>query len=255
MLSPEWLSAFVPVGTLNGADTWQPLGAGVLFHAPPFVWLVTANHVIKDAGAERVAVLVSLRSGGVAVIDLTSVYKYGDLSWIRDSSRDLAIGPMPLAPEWNIKAVGEDLCMKLEEVSPSMQCFTVGCPYGVPGLDPQRATPLVLDGVVAGTNPATRSIYISAPTFPGNSGGPILVVRVPYSPSGGSTVGRPTVLLAGIVRETALVQGSGESQPIPPLHLGVGISITAAIEMLQSPEAAELARKVAQAVPNNASGK
>ena len=234
MLTDEWLSVFVPVGVLKQPDSWQPVGAGVLFHAPPCVWLLTANHVIRDAGGEHVAVLVNHRQGGIVVVDLTEIHQQNNIQWVTNPSLDIAAGLMPLSPDWNIKAITEDFCISLQQVLPSMPCYTVGCPYGVASLDPRRATPLVLDGIVSGVNPDSRLIYISAPTFPGNSGGPVLVIRVPYNPSGGLVVGSPTVLLAGLVREMTLVQTNGLSHPMPALHLGIGVSIEVALELLKS---------------------
>lgn len=244
MLTDEWLSVFVPVGVLKQPDSWQPLGAGVLFHAPPCVWLLTADHVIRDAGGEHVAVLASHRQGGMVVVDLTEVHQQHDVQWVRNPSLDIAAGLMPLSPDWNIKAVTEDFCISLQQILPSMPCYTVGCPYGVATLDPRRATPLVLDGVVSGVNHDSRLIYISALTFPGNSGGPVLVIRVPYDPSGGLVVGRTTVLLAGLVREMALVQANGSSHSMPALHLGIGVSIEAGLELLQSEVATAQMKKL-----------
>jgi len=234
MLTDEWLSVFAPVGVLKQPDAWQPLGAGVLFHTGSCLWLLTADHVIRDASGEHVAVLVNHHKDGMVVVDLTEVHQQHDVQWVRNPSLDVAASLMPSSPDWNIKAATEDFCISLKQILPSMPCYTVGCPYGVATLDQKRATPLVLDGVVSGVNPDSRLIYISAPTFPGNSGGPVLVIRVPYDPGGSLVVGRPTVLLAGLVREMALVQANGSSHAAPALHLGIGVSIEVALELLKS---------------------
>jgi S1-C subfamily serine protease len=129
----------------------------------------------------------------------------------------------------------------MPEIIPSMLSFTVGCPYGLPGVDPQQATPLVLHGAISGVNRESRKIYTSAPTFPGNSGGPLLVVRPPFDPSGRTImVGSPTVLLAGIMLESALLSSPIPGDKIPPLHLGVAAPIEAVFTLLDSPQAQEL---------------
>ena len=90
---------------------------------------------------------------------------------------------MPSSPDFCIKAVTAEKCLRMTELVPSMPCFTVGCPYGLHGLNPQEATPLVLDGVISGVDPVSRKVYTSAPTFPGNSGGPLIALRTHFESS------------------------------------------------------------------------
>lgn len=236
MLTREWLSAFVPIGVLRAPNDWVPIGAGVLFHDPPVVWLITAAHVVKGAKGHKVVPLVTHAKGGLVVIqldDIQSKYGYG---WHLHEKLDIAATLMPLSPDWQIKAIGEKLCIKMDELVPSMQCYTVGCPYGVRGFDPQRATPLVLDGIIAGLDTSSSTIYTSAPTFPGNSGGPIIVRRDPFNPAGGLVVGQPVLLLAGIILQASVVsaQNASGSSPLPPLHLGIGVSIEAVLQLTKS---------------------
>lgn len=239
MLTSEWLSAFVPLGIMQSSDEWIPLGAGVLFHDPPIVWLVTANHVVNSAKGVGMAPLVTKSNGGIAVVGIQDYQHNYGYRWHSDVTRDIAITLMPVSAEWRIKAIDESLCIKISELVPSMACYTVGCPYGARGFDPQRATPLVLDGIISGLDPESGSIYTSVPTFPGNSGGPIIVRRDPFNPSGGLTVGAPVLLLAGIMLQVWLVPSPDPSGPssIPPLHLGVGITIEAALNLIRSPSA------------------
>ncbi len=238
MLSQDWLSAFVPIGLLRHGDTWIPKGAGVLVHNPPFVWLITASHVIPTSTTDHIGLFVTDREQGRRVcLDLTKEQQAYKVDWVRDPANDVAACLMPLNPVWEIKAVGQELCTPFQELLPSMQCYTVGCPYGLAGVDPQRATPLVLDGIVCGINSGDRLIYISTPTFPGNSGGPIIVVRPPYNPGGSIVVGTPTVFLAGIVREQVIIRGDEKDAPM--LHLGRGSPISIALELIQSTKAQE----------------
>jgi hypothetical protein len=46
---------------------------------------------------------------------------------------------------------------------------------GDPQIDPLR--PLLRFGIVAGTNPARKTIILDCPSYPGNSGGPVLEVE------------------------------------------------------------------------------
>lgn len=240
MLTRQWLSAFVPIGVLRSANEWVPIGAGVLFHEPPVIWLITANHVVKNAEGHEIAPLVSAKGGGVTPVRIPEIQEKYGFGWHADESQDVAVTLMPVSSDWEIKAIDESLCMNRSELIPSMPCYTVGCPYGVTGFDPQRATPLVLDGIVSGLDPESGYIYTSVPTFPGNSGGPIIVRRDPFNPAGGALIGRPILFLAGILLQARLVSSSADPSTalsLPPLHLGVGVSIEAALALIKSSSA------------------
>ena len=237
MLTREWLSAFVPIGVLRSANEWIPVGAGVLFHQPPVIWLITANHVVENAKGHEIAPLVSAKGGGVTPVRIQEAQREYCYSWHADETQDIAVTLMPVSAEWEIKAIDESLCMKRSDLIPSMPCYTVGCPYGVRGFDPQRTTPLVLDGIVSGVDTETGYIYTSVPTFPGNSGGPIIVRRDPFNPAGGAVIGRPILFLAGILLQARLVSSPSDPSAavsMPPLHLGVGVSIEGALALIKS---------------------
>jgi len=246
MLSTEWLNAFAPVGSLRDQGAWVAHGAGVFFHKPPVLWLVTANHVVEQAGIESVSVLVTKSGGGnVIVVPIGKIVVQQGLGWIRDPHNDLAAAPMPMAAEFGIKALTEQYCIRLCDLLPSMPCFTIGCPYGLHGLDPTRANPLVLDGVIAGVDPERRRVFTSAPTFRGNSGGPLIAVRSPFSTDGRLWgIGRPTVLFAGIMIESLFVPSEIPGPANPPLHLGRAVPVDAVIELLDSEPARAVCARV-----------
>lgn len=240
MLNQEWLQAFLPIGTLKG-NRWTAIGAGFLFLDEPIVWLVTAKHVIRTAGESAVGVLIGRRNGGVELVNVTDFHQAHDLWWHEHEGADVAIGLMPQNPDWSMKAVGRDLCLPIDEALPSLVCYTVGCPYGLRGLDPTRATPLVLDGIIAGTNSTRREIYATTPTFPGNSGGPLLVLKTPFNPSGGLVVGQQIMHVGGVMIQTSLLPDP-EDSGIPPLHLGVALSMEVVLELLDG-QAVQAARR------------
>lgn len=233
MLSNDWLKAFYPIGHVERGERWSAVGAGVLFSHRRVLWIVTANHVVEEAGSST-SLLLGHASEQVTVLELGAAQKEHGLGWIRDSPRDLAEALMPRFPEMDIKAVSQKLCLPLSGVVPSMSSFTVGCPYGVRGFDPTRATPLVLDGVISGTNPKEGLIYTSAPTFPGNSGGPLIGSRSP----------RTKILLAGIVLVTAMVPPPDDASYDPPLRLGIARSIDTVLELLDSGDATKMLARI-----------
>jgi hypothetical protein len=138
MLTTEWLSAFAPVGGLGNDSLWAAFGAGVFFHKPPIVWIVTARHVIERVGRQLLTVLVTRSSGdGVIVVKVGEILASHGLAWVEDDLNDIAAAPMATSPDFGFKAVTPENCLRLTELIPSMPCFTVGCPYGLHGLNPQ----------------------------------------------------------------------------------------------------------------------
>src|SRR5207244_1345272 len=155
---------------------------------------------------------------GMIVVEVGKILADSRLSWVQDPASDLAAIPVPLSPDFGIRAITAEYCLRFGDLVPSMPCFTIGCPYGLRGVDPKRATPLVLDGTICRVDSANRRIYTNAPTFSGNSGGPLIAIRSPFSPEGAMVAGRPTVLLSGIMLQSALVPSAEPEDRMPPLH-------------------------------------
>jgi hypothetical protein len=207
----------------------------VFFLKPPLLWLVTANHVVEAIGQDALSALVTQSSGdAVTVVEVGKILAGHNLAWVRDDGSDLAAAPMAVSPDLQIKAVSREWCLSFQDLVPSMPCFALGCPYGLRGVNPQRATPLVLDGVISGIDPTSRRIFTSVPAFPGNSGGPLIVVRSPFDPGGSLAVGRRTVLFAGVMLQSALISPGVPAFQTPPLHLGVAVPADAVFELLDS---------------------
>ena len=78
-----------------------------------------------------------------------------------------------------IVGLGTDTIKKYDEVLVANDVLLFGYPTSLgiqesPQLDPQR--PLLRRGIVAGLNPNAKSIIIDCPSYPGNSGGPVVEV-------------------------------------------------------------------------------
>jgi hypothetical protein len=228
----------------------------VFFYRPPLVWLVTANHVVQRIGEQKVVTFVHrLSDRQVLGVEIGKILADRGLSWLLDPKNDLAASPMAFGPDrFDMTPLHADVCLPLNELRPAMPCVTVGCPYGLPGIDPTRVTPLVLGGVIAGVDTGGHRIYTDAPTFFGNSGGPLVVFRSPFEDfiSGGFMItSRRTTLLAGIITRMDTVTplttddslpNSGEKPP--PLRLGGATPTDAIISLLDSEEALAIAAMV-----------
>ena len=243
MLSSEWLSAFAPVGGLRDDNQWAAFGACVFFRMPTVLWMVTARHVVQAVGRRALTILARRSSGeGALLVNVGEILANHVLSWVEDEASDLAAAPMPTSTEFGITALTPDHCLPMTDLLPSMPCFTAGCPYGLPPLDPQRGLPLVLDGVISGVDPVGRKVYTSAPTFPGNSGGPLVAYRKQVNRPGGLLVVRREIFLAGIMSETKLLPDPDNR--IPPLHLGVAAPADAVLALLDSDQARAITARV-----------
>ena len=242
MLNEEWLKAFLPVGVLRDAQ-WAATGAGFLLSDDPFAWVVTAKHVVAEVRGADIGTFVSKVNGDIEFVNLSDAHRNGGLGWHLHESEDVAVGLMPLDTNWDIKALSRNHCIGFSQITPSSACYTVGCPYGLPGLDPTRNTPLVLDGIVSGTSSSPKRIYTSAPTFPGNSGGPLVIVQAPFNPVGGLTVGGQIVFVGGVMSQTALIPNPNDSS-FPPLHLGIATPIEFAWELVEREPARAQKRKL-----------
>jgi len=79
-----------------------------------------------------------------------------------------------------ILGVGIDTVKHFENVLTANPIYVFGYPTSlgikeIPQIDPLR--PLLRFGIVAGTNPASKTIILDCPSYPGNSGGPVLEVE------------------------------------------------------------------------------
>jgi len=92
--------------------------------------------------------------------------------------------------------VSLDSVKKYDDVLVANDVIVFGYPTSlglqqIPQLD--RLRPLLRRGIVAGLNPATKSLIIDCPAYPGNSGGPVLEID--------HTTFNSTFKLIGVVRE------------------------------------------------------
>lgn len=243
MLDTEWLATFAPLGRIRAAGRFQPNAAGVFLLHEDVVWLATAHHVIEST-TSPVGVVVSV-AGSPTVIDVTAALaSTPGLGWIASTRHDVCIAPMPTPPGIAIKAIDPLRFLRIVDITPSMPSVIAGCPYGLPGVDPRKPTPILLDGIVAGTEPASETLFLSTPTFPGNSGGPIFVHRSALSAAGGLTLGQQTLFLAGIVTGFQIIEPVETSDE--PLRLGVGVASDVLVELLEGERARSMSSRIKQ---------
>ena len=78
-----------------------------------------------------------------------------------------------------ILGVARDTVKQYDDVLVGNEIIVFGYPNSIglqqiPQIDPLR--PLLRKGIVAGKNPSLRTIIIDVPSFPGNSGGPVVQI-------------------------------------------------------------------------------
>jgi Trypsin-like peptidase domain len=176
-------------------------------------YLVTAKHVLFDPTTGRIhsgiMILLSYprdpKESGMNVIqvDTTALFQAGEIKVhpVADVAvihiADVVPGPpdkdhpgaqilksvpgvmaRTLATS-GLLGVGIDAIKKYDDVLVANDVLLFGYPTSLgmkesPQLDPQR--PLLRRGIVAGLNPSGKSIIIDCPSYPGNSGGPVVEI-------------------------------------------------------------------------------
>lgn len=251
MLDKDWLATCAPIGTFNPVEKiWRAAGAGVFIYQPPYIWYVTAHHVIDHKQDPSFCVLINHSQGERFLMDIRALHAQHAIHWVIDKENDIAATLFPVAPHFEIKAIEFAYFLPSTQLLPSMKCYSVGCPYATfVEHDANRVMPYVLDGIISGVDLQQRCIYTTAPTFPGNSGGPLFIWKDPSLPNGSITVGEQIVYFGGIISQYVLISHKETSKgvlPLPPLHLGKAIPAEAIQMLLQSSEAKKVQQKIKQ---------
>src|SRR5574337_2135892 len=187
-------------------------GSGFFLNTPTAVYLVTAKHVLFDPASKKLRdtnlELLSYpkdpsdKSRNLITMDLAELDKAGnvkphsseDVVVVRmatvgdtpDASAPTARAILPLPgvafkehANTGILGVALDGVKTFEKVLTANEIVVFGYPTSIglqqlPQLDPLR--PLLRKGIVAGQNPSKRSLVLDCPSYPGNSGGPVLEI-------------------------------------------------------------------------------
>ena len=192
------------------------LASGFYLNTLTSTYLVTAKHVIFDpqSGHMRSGPMTLLsyprdpkESGtNVLLVDIAALWKAGeikghltaDIAVVRvgevvksEQDKSLDKGPVVQALRFipgvtvststasGLLGVSIDAIKKYDDILVANEVLLFGYPtsLGIQGsrqLDPLR--PLLRRGIVAGLNPSTKSVIIDCPSYPGNSGGPVVEV-------------------------------------------------------------------------------
>lgn len=208
----ELLRAYVPLGIASEDGAWSPLGAGTLIYDAPVLWLATAKNVVQRAPSGALAAWVGQEGGGT-VVELLVDASDGGLGWIEAAEDDLAISIFPVNPEWDLKAFGETRCLAPSNLALLMPVCSIGCPYGVEGVQATGPNPIMLPGAVSGLVPPNE-FYTTAPLLPANNGAPLIQL------DGGSG----DVALAGLLTRPAHVPEQSPEESSVRLSLGLAAS-------------------------------
>ena len=186
-------------------------GSGFYLNTGDAVFLVTAKHVLFDPKTKKLLdPSISLLSYSRDPTDSTPNQLTVDLTILQTSAKvkphpteDVAVvklfklvppggeakNGVLTQPEVGVKIDGQSksglLGVSLENVKPFSEVLTGNdvMVFGYPsslGLQEMRELdlhrPLLRKGIVAGTNPATRSLILDCPSYFGNSGGPVVEI-------------------------------------------------------------------------------
>lgn len=184
-------------------------GSGFFLNTSSRIYLVTAAHVLFDETSGNLrakqARLLSYsknpKESGRNVIQLDLVTLFADKRILKHSTEDVAVvhiadltasaetGPRRLSMVPGTSAIEKapsgilgatlDTVKHFENVLTANTIYVFGYPTSLgikelPQIDPLR--PLLRFGIIAGTNPTRKTIILDCPSYPGNSGGPVLEV-------------------------------------------------------------------------------
>lgn len=188
-------------------------GSGFYYNSSSAVYFATAKHVIFDEKGVLRAPSAQLLSysrdpkdsqDNLFVLDLTQLQADGRIS--AHPKMDVAVikvatigiappeAKVPEGAQWiasvrgvstmrnspsGILGVSKNAVKKYDEVLVGNDIVVFGYPTSIglqqiPQIDPIR--PLLRKGIVSGKNPSLRTIIVDVPSFPGNSGGPVLQI-------------------------------------------------------------------------------
>lgn len=179
-------------------------GSGFFLNAGADTYFVTATHVLfgETSGSLRakVATLLSYskdpreKKTNTIKLDLplllaparirkhatqdVTVIQIGSKS--EDGGLKMASGVTITEGSPGILGVGAGNVKRFDEVLTANQIYIFGYPTSIgikeiPQIDPLH--PLLRSGIIAGINPVRKTIILDCPSYPGNSGGPVLEVE------------------------------------------------------------------------------
>jgi hypothetical protein len=232
------------------------LASGFYINTITSTYLVTAKHVIFDpqSGNVRSGPMTLLSyprdpkepGTNIILVDMAALAKAGEIK--RHPTADVAVvrvgevvksepdkgsdkGPVMQALRFipgvtvrtnapsGLLGVSIDAIRKYDDILVANEVLLFGYPtsLGIQGsrqLDPLR--PLLRRGIVAGLNPSTKSVIIDCPSYPGNSGGPVVEVdRTAFS---------ATFKVIGVVSEFVPFAEKSVNFPIPYQNINISNS-------------------------------
>lgn len=199
---PDDNLAYPVLITLKNGST----GSGFFVNSTKAIYLVTAKHVLfdpvtqklLDASVELLSYSKNLADStrNVVILDLSILQNNGNIkphpsqdvvaveisTVVSSAGQSGTSSPLPgvtlvALAKGGLVGVGLDTIKPFEQVLTGNEVMVFGYPTSLglaqfQQIDPHR--PLLRKGIVAGTNPATRSIIIDCPSYFGNSGGPVV---------------------------------------------------------------------------------
>jgi len=243
-------------------------GSGFFLNNDSRIYLVTASHVLFDETSGNLkakkAKLLSYSidpketERNIIQLDLKALVESNRVR--KHSSEDIAVvfiamskenpetGQRPLsvvpgvvviqkAPS-GILGVNSGSVKPFKEVLTANPIYVFGYPTSlgmaeIPQIDPLR--PLLRFGIVAGTNPDRKTIILDCPSYPGNSGGPVLEVEH-------VDLGKKNFKVIGVVSQfipfsesRVNITHKDKKITVPTFGYTVAVSMDAVIELTSSP--------------------
>jgi hypothetical protein len=187
--------------------------------------MVTAAHVLESIPSEKAVLHARIKSGGAwrKIPWPLVIRRNGRALWTRHPAVDLAALRVALPEGSNtmvptIDLIATDLDYQRFDIQPGEPVMVLGFPLAMGSND--AGFPILRGGRVA-SYPLTpqryqKTFFVDVPIFPGNSGGPVLLVSTGRMLPDGSRAGRVQMLLGMVAGEVLSAETEG-AQPAAAL--------------------------------------
>jgi hypothetical protein len=172
--------------------------------------LLTATNVLNDIKSDQATLFLRIQKGdGFEKLPFQiNIRTNGQPLWMKHSNADISIMNIALPSNADIHLISTDLLAKDEnlkefEIHPGQELLVLGFPLGAESND--AGFPIMRSGRIASypLTPTlqTKTFLLDFQVFPGNSGGPVLLLQDNPTYAGGTHVGSTIQMVMGVVSQ------------------------------------------------------
>jgi hypothetical protein len=208
----RWLKSVVSIEHVIPEKPAKPIGTGFLVSSlRDHIVLVTAKHVILDDSGKvhgQLAYRLNEKAGSSSLVRDEELKARSLGAWFLSKDADLACRFVVRRETSDVLMIPSDVFLSQDHVHPGAPAAILGFPLGLRSED--YAQPIIRRAMVASSSP--DRLLIDGPSFPGNSGGPVIYVPMIKVGAGLSSPLLNDQRLIGVITEAIAYQEIAISQ-------------------------------------------